>query len=370
MPSLPIPHQCSASSLAVYTNLWAYAQPRCLMSLYMRMIMSWPALLIAQLKTVWLWHTRQSTSSCLLACSLNIMICVWELQSRFFKDETPDTQLTAALFHKRRCMQFIFELTNSVENLTGSPVQVTIDSITAGSVKVANMVAFLDGNSSSASIYSAVLSSGDTSSIYGASFGDVTVDKQSVTTAFVNNPSKWAGGMQLTLLLSKEPRHVTASLWCTFRHTLWPAMLSSALAYLTKLSAFLVCTEITSFCEFECNPIMSTVPSWTWQHVTSVTGPRLWLLWSAGSAANAASMSLAVIAGAAWMMMMLVTAWQFQICSLSSRLHKVKISLNFWCPSVHCSSCIRSCHKVTIVSHSSAFVSAWCHWSWHPDLQH
>ena len=92
----------------------------------------------------------------------------------------------------RRCLQFTTQLSNNIERLTGSPVQVTIDSISAGSVKVASTVAFLSGDTSSASTYSAALTSGNTASIFGGSFGNVAVDTQSVSTSTVNNPSKLA----------------------------------------------------------------------------------------------------------------------------------------------------------------------------------
>ena len=69
-------------------------------------------------------------------------------------------------------------------------MQVSIDSVAAGSVKVASTVAFLSGNSTSASTYGTALTSGNTGSIFGSGFGDVAVDIRSVTTATITNPSK------------------------------------------------------------------------------------------------------------------------------------------------------------------------------------
>ena len=100
------------------------------------------------------------------------------------------------------CLQFTTQLSNSIASLTGSPVQVTIDSISAGSVKVASTVAFLSGDRSSASTYSAALISSNTSSLFGSSFGDVVVDTQSVSTTTVNNPSKLSNNVLLHVSLT------------------------------------------------------------------------------------------------------------------------------------------------------------------------
>ena len=81
-------------------------------------------------------------------------------------------------------------MTNNIEALSGSPVQVTIDSISAGSVKVASTVVFLNGDASSASTYQTALVSGDTSKVFGSSFGDISVDTSSIKTVTVSNPSK------------------------------------------------------------------------------------------------------------------------------------------------------------------------------------
>ena len=89
-------------------------------------------------------------------------------------------------------LQLIAAMKYNIETLTGSSVQVSIDSISAGSVTVASTVLFLSGDSTSSSTYASALTSGDTTSIFGTSFGDVAVDTQSVTTTSVDNPSKFA----------------------------------------------------------------------------------------------------------------------------------------------------------------------------------
>lgn len=88
-------------------------------------------------------------------------------------------------------LQFITTLTNNIEALSGSPVQVTINSISAGSVKIASTVVFLNGDASSASTYKTALTSGDVTSVFGTSFGGVAVDSSSVRTATVSNPSRF-----------------------------------------------------------------------------------------------------------------------------------------------------------------------------------
>ena len=87
-------------------------------------------------------------------------------------------------------LQFITTLTANIKALSGSPVTVTIDSITAGSVKVASTTLFLSGDSSSAASYTTALTSGDTASVFGTSFGTIAVDKSSITTSTASNPSK------------------------------------------------------------------------------------------------------------------------------------------------------------------------------------
>ena len=90
-------------------------------------------------------------------------------------------------------------------------MQVTIDSISAGSVKVASTVAFLSGDSSSASTYSSALTSGNTASIFGHSFGEVAVDTQSVSTSTVDNPSKVSQSRDCMLLFACLPDFARAS---------------------------------------------------------------------------------------------------------------------------------------------------------------
>ncbi len=88
-------------------------------------------------------------------------------------------------------LQFITTLETNIEKLSGSPVQVSIDSISAGSVKVASTVVFLNGNSNSAAAYQTAMTSGTaSSSIFGTSFGAVAVDASSVKPSTVANPSK------------------------------------------------------------------------------------------------------------------------------------------------------------------------------------
>ena len=85
-------------------------------------------------------------------------------------------------------VQFIATVVKNVEALSGSAVQVTIDSVTAGSVKVASTVVFLSGDSASASSYQAAITSGDPTSVFGSSFGAVAVDTSSIKASTVSNP--------------------------------------------------------------------------------------------------------------------------------------------------------------------------------------
>ena len=87
-------------------------------------------------------------------------------------------------------LQFITTLTDNIEALSGSPVQVTIDSISPGSVKIASTVVFLNGDATSASTYQTALTSGDTASVFGTSFGGISVDTSSIKAVTVSNPSK------------------------------------------------------------------------------------------------------------------------------------------------------------------------------------
>ena len=86
--------------------------------------------------------------------------------------------------------QFITTLTNNIEALTGSPVNVTIDSYADGSVTANITTEFLDNNQASAQIYSNVMKSGDPSKVFGTGYGSVSVDPNSVQTVQVSNPAR------------------------------------------------------------------------------------------------------------------------------------------------------------------------------------
>ncbi|KAL3145181.1 hypothetical protein ABBQ32_000934 [Trebouxia sp. C0010 RCD-2024] len=90
--------------------------------------------------------------------------------------------------------QFIATVVKNVEALSGSAVQVTIDSVTAGSVKVASTVVFLSGDSASASSYQAAITSGIATRVFGTSFGAVAVDQSSIKASTVSNPG--SGGIR------------------------------------------------------------------------------------------------------------------------------------------------------------------------------
>ena len=88
-------------------------------------------------------------------------------------------------------LQFIATVEGNVESLSGSPVKVIIDSISAGSVDVATTTIFLNGDSTSASAYQTAMTSGTaTSTIFGTGFGSVAVDASTVKAESVSNPSK------------------------------------------------------------------------------------------------------------------------------------------------------------------------------------
>lgn len=76
-----------------------------------------------------------------------------------------------------------------MEALTGSPVKVIIDSVSGGSVVVTETYAFLDNSATSAANLATVLTSSDSSSVFGTTFGPVTVAASSVKTGTVANPS-------------------------------------------------------------------------------------------------------------------------------------------------------------------------------------
>ncbi len=87
-------------------------------------------------------------------------------------------------------MQFVATLTANIEKLSGSPVTVTVDNVTSGSVTIATTVAFLSGDSSSASTYTSALQSGNAASVFETSFGSVTVDTSSIKASIAANPSE------------------------------------------------------------------------------------------------------------------------------------------------------------------------------------
>lgn len=79
----------------------------------------------------------------------------------------------------------------NVKALSGSPVKVTIDSISAGSVNVATTTVFLKGNADSAAAYQTAVTGGTAASmIFGTAFGSIAVDASSVKVESVSNPSK------------------------------------------------------------------------------------------------------------------------------------------------------------------------------------
>lgn len=87
-------------------------------------------------------------------------------------------------------LQFVATVTQNVEALTGSPVLVWLTNVISGSVVASTNVVFLDGNTTSAMTYQKVMGSVNTGSIFGSSFGPVTVDPSSVPITTVSNPSK------------------------------------------------------------------------------------------------------------------------------------------------------------------------------------
>lgn len=111
--------------------------------------------------------------------------------------------------HVLYALQFTTTLETNIEKLSGSPVQVNIDSISAGSVKVASTVIFLNGNSDSASAYQTAMTSGTASaSIFGTSFGSVAVDASSVKPSTVANPSKTVLTVQFDVVCRQGIRPV------------------------------------------------------------------------------------------------------------------------------------------------------------------
>ena len=111
-------------------------------------------------------------------------------------------------------LQFISTLEANVEALTGSPVKVTIDSVTSGSVVVTETYAFLDNSVTSAANLATVLTSSDSSSVFGTTFGPVTVAAGSVKTGTVTNPSS----KHYCTLVIKQTHSCTAAMHMTLSH--------------------------------------------------------------------------------------------------------------------------------------------------------
>lgn len=90
------------------------------------------------------------------------------------------------------CLQFISTLETNIRSKLNVIVNVTVDKVTLGSIKVANTVLFTDADSTSAKegqgSLETVMNSGDVCSIFGDSFGTVTVTN--VTATDSKNPSK------------------------------------------------------------------------------------------------------------------------------------------------------------------------------------
>ena len=91
------------------------------------------------------------------------------------------------------CLQFETTLEINIEATVNTPVNVTITNVVAGSVKVTNTVAFTGSNSAAAlagqSALATLRKSGDVSSVFGSTFGSVTVS--GVTLGTASNPSKY-----------------------------------------------------------------------------------------------------------------------------------------------------------------------------------
>ena len=89
-------------------------------------------------------------------------------------------------------LQFINTLEENIFAKINAVVNVTIDKVTMGSVLVANTVAFTGANAAGAiagqDALSKVMTSGDVSSIFGDSFGTVTVTE--VKSIDATNPSE------------------------------------------------------------------------------------------------------------------------------------------------------------------------------------
>ena len=87
-------------------------------------------------------------------------------------------------------LQFVSTLEKNIEDLSGSAVTVTINSIAPGSVIVASTTTFLSGNAANALVYQTAMTSGNTAQIFGTSFGTVSVDAASVQAITVDSPGE------------------------------------------------------------------------------------------------------------------------------------------------------------------------------------
>ena len=85
-------------------------------------------------------------------------------------------------------LQLLSALTTGIQKLPGSPVAVQLTPVTYGanatSVAVLSRVIFLDGQSSSAQLYTAVLTGSNPAAIFGPAFAAVLVNTPSVHTLF------------------------------------------------------------------------------------------------------------------------------------------------------------------------------------------
>lgn len=83
-------------------------------------------------------------------------------------------------------------LTTNIEKLSGSPVTVTVDSVTSGlvTVQIATTLAFLSRDSSSASTYMSALTGGTEASNFETSFGSGAVGDSFIKASTVASPSE------------------------------------------------------------------------------------------------------------------------------------------------------------------------------------
>lgn len=90
-------------------------------------------------------------------------------------------------------VQFVNTLQDNIYAELGEPCNVTIDSVTAGSIVVSDTIAFTGSDAAAANLAQGKLvnvlgSSAGVGAIFGKSFGDVAVS--SVQSANATNPSK------------------------------------------------------------------------------------------------------------------------------------------------------------------------------------